>query len=133
MISFCHPALGARSIAVVMAFLTNAVINHNTDKFDTWVSADFIQHNPFGHNGLTGGEWELLKPGSNITYTIGGVSAHCDTVMVYGRYVNFRPKPTVAMDIWRVKNGKIVEHWDIFQEEVPQTETASGNPMFTLL
>jgi len=24
-----------------------------------------------------------------------------------------------------------VEHWDVLQEEVPATETASGNAMFT--
>lgn len=35
----------------------------------------------------------------------------------------------VAVDIFRVQNGKLVEHWDVLQEEVP---TVSGNPMFTV-
>jgi predicted SnoaL-like aldol condensation-catalyzing enzyme len=30
-------------------------------------------------------------------------------------------------------NGKLVEHWDVMQEEVPASETASGNPMFSPL
>jgi len=30
-----------------------------------------------------------------------------------------------------VKNGKVVEHWDVMQEEVPTSATASRNPMFT--
>jgi predicted SnoaL-like aldol condensation-catalyzing enzyme len=30
-----------------------------------------------------------------------------------------------------VKNGKVVEHWDVMQEEVPASATASNNPMFT--
>jgi hypothetical protein len=25
-----------------------------------------------------------------------------------------------------------VEHWDVLQEEVPASATASGNPMFTI-
>jgi predicted SnoaL-like aldol condensation-catalyzing enzyme len=28
-------------------------------------------------------------------------------------------------------HGKLVEHWDVMQEEVPAFATASGNPMFT--
>ena len=37
----------------------------------------------------------------------------------------------VAVDIFRVENGKVVEHWDVMQEEVPAAGTASGNAMFT--
>jgi predicted SnoaL-like aldol condensation-catalyzing enzyme len=37
----------------------------------------------------------------------------------------------VAVDIFRVVNGKLVEHWDVMQEEVPASATASGNPMFS--
>lgn len=37
----------------------------------------------------------------------------------------------IAVDIFRIKNGKVVEHWDVMQEEVLAANTASGNPMFT--
>ena len=30
-----------------------------------------------------------------------------------------------------MKDGKVVEHWDVMQEEVPASATASGNPMFS--
>jgi hypothetical protein len=29
-----------------------------------------------------------------------------------------------------LKDGKLVEYWDVAQEEVPATETKSGRPMF---
>jgi len=31
-----------------------------------------------------------------------------------------------------VRDGKLVEHWDVMQEEVPASATASGNAMFTV-
>lgn len=37
----------------------------------------------------------------------------------------------IAVDIFRVEDGKVMEHWDVMQEEVPVANTASGNAMFT--
>ncbi len=37
----------------------------------------------------------------------------------------------VAVDIFRVVDGKVAEHWDVMQEEVPAEATASGNSMFS--
>ena len=54
-----------------------------------------------------------------------------DYVMLHGHYAGIGPKPMVGVDIFRLKAGKIVEHWDVLQEEVPADKTASGNPMFT--
>jgi predicted SnoaL-like aldol condensation-catalyzing enzyme len=36
----------------------------------------------------------------------------------------------IAVDIFRVADGKITEHWDVMQEEIPASKTASGNGMF---
>ena len=37
----------------------------------------------------------------------------------------------IAVDIFRVANGKIAEHWDVMQEEVPAPQSANGNSMLT--
>jgi hypothetical protein len=34
----------------------------------------------------------------------------------------------IAVDIFRIEDGKVAEHWDVMQEEAVQT--ASGHPMF---
>ncbi len=59
------------------------------------------------------------------------VVAEGDLVMVHGRYVGWGPKPLVAVDIFKVRGGRVVEHWDVMQEEVLAAATASGNPMFS--
>src|SRR5260370_40155779 len=48
-------------------------------------------------------------------------------VMVHGRYVEWAPKPMIAVDIVRIEDGKVAEHWDVMQEEAVQA--ASGHPM----
>ena len=55
-------------------------------------------------------------------------TASGDLVMVHGRYTGWGPKPLVAVDIFRVKDGKIVEHWDVNQD-VPE-QAANANTMF---
>lgn len=65
-------------------------------------------------------------------YEMGMVVAEGDLVMVHGRYTGWGPKPLIAVDIFRIADGKLVEHWDVMQEEVPVNATASGNPMFVV-
>jgi predicted SnoaL-like aldol condensation-catalyzing enzyme len=56
--------------------------------------------------------------------------AEGDLVMVHGRYIGWGPKPMIAVDIFRLADGKVAEHWDVMQEETPASVTVSGNPMF---
>ena len=67
----------------------------------------------------------------DFKYQPGVVAADGDYVMVHGRYVGWGPKPMVGVDIFRVANGKIAEHWDVLQEEVAAAQSANGNAMFT--
>jgi predicted SnoaL-like aldol condensation-catalyzing enzyme len=66
--------------------------------------------------------------GPEFKYEPGMVIADGDLVMAHGRYSGMGPKPMIAVDIFRLASGKIVEHWDILQEET--LKTVSGNPMF---
>ncbi|KAF1319107.1 hypothetical protein FI667_g13320, partial [Globisporangium splendens] len=38
---------------------------------------------------------------------------------------------SIAVDVFHVKDGRLVEHWNVLQTEV--TETASGRPMFPIV
>ena len=57
--------------------------------------------------------------------------AEGDLVMVHGRYVGWGTKPMIVVDIFRVEGGKVAEHWDVMQEEVPASDSANGNSMFS--
>lgn len=65
-----------------------------------------------------------------MRYERGTLMADGDWVMVHGRYQGWAGKTMIAVDIFRVNGGKIVEHWDVMQEEVPPGQTGSGQAMF---
>lgn len=73
----------------------------------------------------------VKKLGPDFQYELGLAIADGDIVMVHGRYIGWAAKPLLAVDIFRVQGGKLVEDWDVMQEEVPASETKSGRSMFT--
>jgi predicted SnoaL-like aldol condensation-catalyzing enzyme len=115
---------------IALKVLRGAFIERDAKVVDRYFASDYVQHNPVIPNGAAAiaGLIPTLK---NLAYEIGMVVAEGDLVMVHGRYVGWGPKPLVAVDIFKVKDGKVVEHWDVMQEEVPADKTASGNPMFS--
>ena len=116
---------------LVQTAITEAFINRDKTAIDKYWSDQYIQHNPQVPNGREGLKQLFGLLGPEFKYDIGLIVADGDFVMVHGRYMGFGPKPLVAVDIFRVKDGKLAEHWDVLQEEVPPENTASKNPMFT--
>src|SRR5207244_503527 len=84
---------------------------------------DYVQHNPVIPNGPQAIARLIPSLKSDLSYEFGMVVAEGDLVMVHGRYVGWGLKPLVAVDIFRVKDGKVVEHWDVMQDEVPASAT----------
>ena len=59
------------------------------------------------------------------------IVADKDFVIVHGRFSGFgQPVNWVAADILRIKDGILVEHWDVIQDEVTREASKSGEPMF---
>jgi predicted SnoaL-like aldol condensation-catalyzing enzyme len=117
---------------LVMRAITEAFVNMDATAIDKYWSDRYIQHNPQLGNGREALKQLFGLVGPNFKYEIGIVVAEGDFVMVHGRYTDFGPKPLVAVDIFRVKDGKLAEHWDVLQEEVPAENTANKNAMFTI-
>jgi len=113
-----------------LAVLKGAFIDRAPSVVARLFAPGYIQHNPTLPNGP--GPIPALIAGlpANFEYELGMAVAEGDLVMAHGRYTGWGPKPMVAVDIFRVVDGKVVEHWDVMQEEVPASKTASGNPMF---
>jgi len=116
---------------IVLDVLKRAFIDRDPTVVEQYFGASYKQHNPVIPDGPLAIA-TMIPTLTALTYEPGMAVADGDLVMVHGRYTGWGPKPMVAVDIFRVKDGKVVEHWDVMQEEVPPADTASGHAMFTL-
>jgi len=114
---------------LVKKAMTELFINGDVTALDRYWSENYIQHNPQIPNGRDALK-QLFSGGGDFKYEMGLIVADGDFVMIHARITGLGPKPLIGVDILRVKEGKLVEHWDVLQEEVPEENTASINPMF---
>jgi predicted SnoaL-like aldol condensation-catalyzing enzyme len=94
-------------------------------------SPNYIQHSAHigpGREGL----FSLIKSIlATLKYEPGLIVAQGDFVIVHGRFSGFgAPVNWVVADIVRIKDGVLVEHWDVIQDEATKEQSKSGNPMF---
>ena len=98
---------------------------------DEYMSKDFVQHNPTIADGPEGVK-QLVRmlasqgvPKQVIEFK--HVLSDGETVMLHSRY-EMAGKEWRFIDIYRVENGKLVEHWDAMMQ-MPDAR-ANDNPMF---
>ena len=121
----------AKRKAIIVEALTKAFNDRDFSVLEQWWSPEYIQHNPFipaKRAGLRGFVEALSR---DRRYEHGRVFADGDFVVVHGRYTGGDSKTLVAVDIFRFENDKVIEHWDVLQDEVPMAQTVAGNAMFT--
>jgi predicted SnoaL-like aldol condensation-catalyzing enzyme len=95
-------------------------------------SPNYIQHSAHiapGREGL----FTLVKNAPPaMKYEHRTIVADGDFVIVHGRFsghglsgVNW-----IAADVIRIKDGVMIEHWDVLQDEATKEQSRSGMPMF---
>jgi predicted SnoaL-like aldol condensation-catalyzing enzyme len=116
----------------VVEFYEKAINQKDFDAASKYLGSRYIQHNPTAPDGAEGlkGFIGFLKskfPGSKSE--IKRVFAEGDYVILHVHAVR-EPgtRGRAIVDIFRLENGKIVEHWDVVQD-IPE-KAANSNGMF---
>ena len=65
-----------------------------------------------------------------LKYEPGTIVADGEFVIVHGRFSGFQAVSWIAADILRIKDGLLVEHWDLIQDEATKEGSKSGQRMF---
>jgi predicted SnoaL-like aldol condensation-catalyzing enzyme len=94
-------------------------------------SSNCIQHSahiPPGRDGLFG-MVKSVPPGMKYENSL--IMAEGDMLMLHGRFSGLGLSANwIVVDILRIENGLLAEHWDVIQDEVTREQSASGHPMF---
>ena len=118
--------------AIVLSAFDTLFNKRDYAKARTYWSPDYIQHSahiPPGREGL----FELVKlVPSASRYENQLTIANGDFVMLHGRYTGLGPGVPnwVVVDIVRMEDGMLAEHWDVIQDEATREQSKSGRPMF---
>ncbi|MCX5386663.1 nuclear transport factor 2 family protein [Streptomyces sp. NBC_00083] len=122
-------AESVRDVQLVRDYIENIWNEGLTGRADEYLAEHLIQHNPNLPDGrkplvdfIDGFREQLPEARFEIRRTAG------EGGLVFA-HSHFRPEPghrgVVVVDIFRIEDGRIVEHWDV-REDVPET-TLSGN------
>jgi len=98
---------------------------------ERYSSPNYIQHSAHiepGRDGL----FNLIKSiPPTLKYEHDMIVAEDEFVIVHGRFSGHgQPANWIAADIVRIKDGLLVEHWDVIEDEATRAQSKSGNPMF---
>lgn len=115
---------------IVEDFYKQAFVNGNVTEAIKYLHEDYIQHNPKVATGKAGflAAFKNFDP-TKYTFSIKRVIAHKNMVMLHTHAKKGKnDNGTAVVDIFRVEEGKITEHWDVMQD-VPDI-TVHSNTMF---
>lgn len=120
--------------ALAVSLVEDVLMGKNPDKIGEYISAEeYHQHNPQIKDGLTGivEAVEYLTSQNNMfQYTkIHKVLGEGNFVLTVSEGLWNGGKKHAFYDLFRMKDGKIVEHWDVIQE-IPTEGMAHDNGMF---
>jgi predicted SnoaL-like aldol condensation-catalyzing enzyme len=116
----------------VIDFYEKALNQKDFDAAAKYFGPRYIQHNPGAPDGIEGFKAFITmrkEKSPNAKSDIKRVFAEGDFVILHVHSVREPGERGVAIvDIFRLENGKIVEHWDVVQP-IPE-KTANNNGMF---
>lgn len=125
--------VAAKNKEMVIAFYNMIFQDHKVrEALDRYVGDRYIQHNPLAADGkqaLIDFAIPYFEKNPAARSEIKRAVAEGDLVVLH---VHAKAKPEdrglAVVDIFRVENGKVVEHWDVVQP-IPE-KAANSNTMF---
>jgi predicted SnoaL-like aldol condensation-catalyzing enzyme len=96
---------------------------------DRTFSESFVQHDPRLSPTIVGlrDDVRRMVRSGDAHYDAYRVIAENDLVALHGRYTGWMSAPLAVFDLFRVRGGRIVEHWDCVRAEARLTR--SGHSM----
>jgi predicted SnoaL-like aldol condensation-catalyzing enzyme len=108
------------NLDLVLAMYRDVLMPMDSARVDDYISPDYLQHSSLAEPGVAALKdfLDLVRSQSpGATHTIKRAFVDGDHVIIHHHVVRFASDPGLAVvDIFRVANGSIVEHWDVLQD-----------------
>ena len=118
--------------ALAVSIIEDVLMGQNPNNITNYIAEDYIQHNPGIDNGLAGIQAAvdyLISINNMFQYnTIHKVIGEGNFVLTISEGT-WNGSSNAFYDLFRMENGKAVEHWDVIQP-VPTDGLANDNGMF---
>ena len=120
--------------ALVRGLVEDVLMGKAPERITNYISTEgYAQHNPAiadDLEGLTAALEGMAEQDITMRYdTLHQVIGEGNFVLAMSEG-EFAGEPTAFYDLFRVENGKVVEHWDVLQTIPPQTEWQNENGKF---
>ncbi|MGE8653347.1 MAG: nuclear transport factor 2 family protein [Acinetobacter gandensis] len=125
--------LAAENKKIVIDFYEGVFLKHQVQEYsDRYIGQQYIQHNPYVPDGkapFVNYFTQYFKENPQASNVIKRAVAEGDLVFLHVHSTqNKQDRGKAIIDIFRVEDGKIVEHWDV-QQSIPE-QSANQNTMF---
>lgn len=93
--------------------------DHNLTTLDKYFTSSFIEHSPLVKDAIAGLKQLVKDAGNALKHDVKRAWADKNLVALHGSYSGLAEHLYIGFDIYRVEQGKIVEHWDALVAEQP--------------
>ena len=120
---------------VIQSFVEGVLIHGHLEKLDDYINQEhYTEHNPLFGDDLVGLRAILSKSTTGGSIPIN--YEKCHRLLAEGNFVlsvcegYANQTPSSFFDLYRLKGGKIVEHWDTTEAIPPSSEWKNNNGKF---
>ena len=120
-----------KNTAIVHAAFETLFNQRDYAAAEAFWSPEYLQHSahiPPGRDGL----FALVRSlPATLRHETERIMVDGDLVMVRGRYSGLgRQANWIVVDLIRMQDGVLAEHWDVIEDEATRAQSASGLPMY---
>lgn len=116
---------------VVLKFYEEVFNGWDVSNIDEYMHDDYKQHNPGCEDGKAGflkfaEKFLAMKPHMDIV----SIGENEDQVFVFFKCTLANGMVNKVCDIYRLRDHKLAEHWDVVEHDVGNIESVNGNELF---
>jgi predicted SnoaL-like aldol condensation-catalyzing enzyme len=95
---------------IISDYMRAVFVERDLAKAESFFGPTKTEHNPGMPNGHDVIRAFITNAPKDLTYEQGLIAETGDHVMVHGRYTGWEGKTMITVDIFRLEDGKVVEH-----------------------